>query len=231
MKKILNAKWYDYLFNFVCLVILVTIGVVFKSSPLIITVNVISIIMMLFITKGSFVGTILQIFNAAFYAFISFQSAYYGEVICSVLITIPLTIFSAITWIKNRRKGSAIIKVNKIKLKEWVIVLFSSLLTFVGVFFLLRAFNTANLVVSSVSLTLGIYANYLLMRRCEYNFVIYIINNLVCITLWMFLVVSDISYLPLVINYFMLLIYNTIGLINWLKLKKEVKNKKGEIYE
>ena len=101
MKKILNAKWYDYLFNFVCLVILVTIGVVFKSSPLIITVNVISIIMMLFITKGSFVGTILQIFNAAFYAFISFQSAYYGEVICSVLITIPLTIFSAITWIKK----------------------------------------------------------------------------------------------------------------------------------
>ena len=204
--KLINAKWYDYCLNILFLTIVVAIGVIFKSSPLIIVTNVLSISSMLFITKGSFIGTILQILCAIMYAIVSFTSQYYGEVICSVALTIPLTFVSIITWIKNRNKGTTVIKVNKITLKEWIIMLSTSIVSFIGVFFLLKAFNTANLIVSSISLTLGIYANYLLMRRCEFNFVIYIINNIVCIALWMFLVLKDQSYLPLVVNYCMLFI-------------------------
>ena len=220
-KKILDAKWYDYCLNIVFLIIVVSLGIIFKSSPIIIITNILSVTSMLFITKGSFIGTILQILCAVMYAVVSFTSQYYGEVICSVALTIPLTIVSAITWIKNRNKGTTVIKVNKITIREWLIMIATMIVAFIGVFFLLRAFNTANLVVSTISLTLGIYANYLLMRRCEYNFIIYCINNVVCITLWLLLVIKDVSYIPLVVNYCMLFIYNIIGLINWFKLKNK----------
>ena len=64
MKKIIDAKWYEYLLSLVSLAVLVTLGIIFHSSPLIICLNITCILMMFFITKGSFVGTILQIINA-----------------------------------------------------------------------------------------------------------------------------------------------------------------------
>ena len=148
------------------------------------------------------------------------------------VITIPVYLISVITWLKNRSSENDEVTVNKLSVMELVILLISSIPLFAIIFFVLRALNTANLVVSTISLTLGAIASYLLMRRCEYNFIFYILLNVTGIALWTTITIRDLSNLPTVISYSISVFLNITGLINWIKMKKSqqkgVKNEQKQ---
>ena len=77
----------------------------------------------------------------ALYAWISFEYAYYGELIISIAITTPMNVWGFVQWIKNRRqdeKQGKVVIVNKVKSKECLLLLASQLVMGVGYYFLLR---------------------------------------------------------------------------------------------
>ena len=212
-------------------VTLVAVSVVERSSAVVICNSLIGIVAVFFVSKGLIVGQILGIVQGIVYCILSAQNRYFGEVIVCACVTIPLYLIAIFTWIKNRQDAN-VVQVNKrnFRLLEWVITLAVMSVVGVGVYFLLKAFNTANLVLSTFSVVFTMTAGYLLVRRCEYSFVFYMISNMICIGLWTSLIVStgDMSLLPTALCYCIFLILNIFGIMNWAKLKKTQKSAKDE---
>lgn len=227
MKKFFTSlKWYEYLLFSTFLLTTLILGLITKSAFIITFCSIIGILSVILIVKGNFVGNVLQAIFAIIYSFIAFRNQYYGEVIFHMLINLPMATLSVFTWLKNRNQQENVIKVSSIKLKEWLVLLLASIGIFIGMYFMLKAFNTANLWVSTLSLSVGTIAAYLSMRRCEYNFILYIILNAICIALWLPVVLQNVANIPTIITYFVNLSLNCFGIINWIKMKKQQKQHK-----
>ena len=90
-------------------------------------------------------------------------------------------------------------------------------------YFILEYFNTANLFFSTVSVTTSFAAVYLTFRRSPYFALIYALNDIVLIILWVYASLSDITYLSVVICFLMFLINDIYGFVSWLKMEKKQK--------
>lgn len=219
-----QIKWYEYLINLFFSAVLVVLGCVFDSTALVIVNSVVSVLFVYFSTKGMVLGPIFGIVNNILYCIISAQCAYWGELIIASCITIPMCALSLYTWIRNLNKQEQVINISNMKWKEVLISALCVAGVSVGLYFVLRAFNTANLEVSTLSMAISIFASYLFIRRNEYNFVFYIIANFVGLALWILIIIqSDISQIPTAVSYIVFNIYNVYGVVNWARLKRKQK--------
>lgn len=235
MEKLLNflkrIKWYGYLFLAVCYATVIAIGVIFQSSWLVVLNTLLGILYVFFIAKGFVIANIFGIVQVCLYSVISFTNQFYGEVaLCGVNFII--CVITLISWFKNRDNDKSNVKVAKnFGWKQWVLLAGLSCVFFVVFFFVLRAFNTANLIISTLSVTGNFAAGYLTINRSELSFIFYIISNIMCIVLWLTIVLQGgLQYLPTLINYVIFIFINIIGVINWVKLKKQ-QNKNLESEE
>ena len=69
-------------------------------------------------------------------------------------------------------------------------------------------------------------ALYLLIRRCKWNQVAFLLNDMFVICLWIVLVINgNLSYVPLVVCFIFQMIYDIYGIFEWIKLEKKQQNK------
>ena len=87
-------------------------------------------------------------------------------------------------------------------------------------YFILRYFNTANLIPSTISVTTSFAAVYLTFRRSAYFSLLYAANDIVLIVLWTLASLTDSSYISVLICFVMFLVSDIYGFISWLKMKK-----------
>ena len=156
------------LFGSISLVSLV--GIIFKSDLLTTICSIVGIITALLLAKGKNLGQIFGLLIVALYSIVSFKNGYYGEVIIYLCIMLPMYIIGIISWFKHQNKDTNSVEVNRITIKEWIIVLFASIVCFIGIYFLLKAVNTNQLFISSLSVIDSLFAVYLGVRRSKYSF-------------------------------------------------------------
>ena len=94
----------------------------------------------------------------------------------------------------------------------------------VAFYFILGYFNTANLVVSTLSVTTSFVAAYLTMRRSPFYAFAYMLNDVVLIVLWILASISDISYLSVIICFVMFLFNDLYSFTNWKRMQKRQAN-------
>ena len=141
---------------------------------------------------------------------------------------LPMYIWSIIEWSKHKNNQTESVEVNSIKPKEWGFVSVCAVIIFIGFYFLLKALNTNELIISTLSVVDNIFAIYLLARRSKYGFVSYIVNDLILIALWGIPVFQgNLLLMAMLINPCINLINDIYGVINWSKLQKtqNIKNK------
>lgn len=93
-------------------------------------------------------------------------------------------------------------------------------------YFLLKAFNTDLLVISSFSIVTSVLASYFEARRSEWSLFCYIANDLVIITLWLIPIISgQTELISVLVGPILLLINDIYGSYNWRRLKKNQKKK------
>lgn len=176
--------------------------------------------------KGNVWGQILTIVFSILYGIISYSSAYYGEMITYMGMTMPIAIISTITWIKNpAQNGKNEVKVNQLKVREYIFIAFLSIMVTIVFYFILKAFDTAVLWLSTISVFTSFIASYLTMRRSEYYAIGYAANDIVLIILWSIAAKSDKQYISVVICFAVFLVNDIYGYINWLKMKKSQSQK------
>jgi nicotinamide mononucleotide transporter PnuC len=179
---------------------------------------------LIFCAKGNPIGQILMIIFSIIYAFISYSFAYYGEMITYLGMTLPMAVFSLISWIRNPYKGNrSEVTVNKIKGKEWAFMLILSAAVTVVFYFILRHFNTANIVPSTISITTSFIAAYLTFRRTTYFGLAYAMNDVVLIVMWIMASAINKEYIPVVVCFMVFFVNDIYCFISWMKMKKRQK--------
>ncbi len=143
------------------------------------------------------------------------------------VIMLPMYIYGAIHWITHRDKQENLVIVRKnLSKKEWSFMGVGFVVVSIGVYFLLKALNTAELVISTLSFITILTAVYLLIRRCMWNQVAFLVNDFVVPILWILLIVhGELILLPMIINFVFQIIYDSYGLIEWIKIEKKQKQK------
>ena len=148
----------------VSIVSIIVSGVIFKSWIIVTISSIISVITALLQAKGKVESQFFALVECLIYAIVSYFNKYYGEVMLSLIFTLPMTIVAIISWIRHKNEKTDTVKVNEVKLKEWIILAFMSVFVFIGAYYLLKYFNTSELLVSTISM--GIASN---LRRITIN--------------------------------------------------------------
>ncbi len=195
-----------------------------RENYLTLVASLIGVTSLIFNAKGNPFGQLLMVVFSILYGMISYSFSYYGEMITYMGMTGPMAFFALVTWLRNPYKGKkSQVKVNTISRGEVVFTVLLTAVVTVLFYFILEYFNTVNLFFSTVSVTTSFAAVYLTFRRSPYFALIYALNDIVLIILWVYASLSDITYLSVVICFLMFLINDIYGFLSWLKMEKKQK--------
>ncbi|MBQ3110621.1 MAG: nicotinamide mononucleotide transporter [Clostridia bacterium] len=182
--------------------------------------SLIGVTALIFVAKGYVLGQVLTVVFALFYGIISFFFRYYGEMLTYMCMTAPIAIMAVISWIKHPFEDSKEVEVRKMKPKEVLFMFLMAIAVTIVFYFILGAFNTANLFFSTISVTTSFLACYLTYMRNPFYALAYAANDIVLIILWVLASLEDISYLPMVFCFVMFFINDMYGFYNWRRMEK-----------
>lgn len=192
-----------------------------KTGYLRLAASLIGVLALILCAKGLPIGQIFMITFCVLYTVISYSFAYYGEMITYFGMSLPMAIFSLVTWLRNPfEKGHAEVKVGRIGRGERWLLVFLAITVTVLFYFILGYFNTANLLVSTLSVTTSFVAAYLTMRRSPYYALAYTLNDVVLIVLWILASITDISYLSVTFCFVAFIANDLYGFFHWLSMRK-----------
>ena len=226
----LFKDWTDFekVLLFGSIIIVSLVGIFFKSDLLTTSCSNVGIITALLLAKGKNLGQVFGLLITILYSIVSYKNKYYGEVLIYALLMLPMYVIGIITWINHKNEKTNSVEINSIEKKEWVIVSIVFALVFVGIYYLLKAFNTNELVVSTISVLASLFAVYLQVRRSKYSFSFYMVNDIILMFLWGIPVIRG-SYIlfPMLLNPIINFINDMYGFYNWKKTEKIQKNKRS----
>ena len=208
------------------LFILLSFFIFDKNNYLTLVSSIIGVTSLIFNAKGNPFGQLLMIIFSILYGIISFTFSYYGEMITYLGMTMPMAVLALISWLKNPYKGNkAEVKVNSIKSIEVIFMFLTTIIVTIVFYFILKYFNTSNLIPSTISVTTSFIAVYLTFRRSPYFALAYASNDIVLIILWVLASLNDAKYISVVVCFIAFLVNDIYGYISWRKMKiKQSKN-------
>lgn len=196
-----------------------------KDIPSLIA-SLIGVTALIFVAKGMVLGQALTVAFAVGYGIVSWSQRYYGEMITYLCMSAPMAISAIVSWVKHPYKDSAEVQVGKLNKRTWLFLSLAAAIVTVAFYFILQALGTANLLVSTLSVTTSFFAASLTFLRSPYYALGYSANDVVLIVLWVCSAVSDLSYLPMVLCFVMFLLNDLYGFFNWKRMeKRQAKNK------
>lgn len=192
-----------------------------RKNGLTLAASLIGATSLIFNAKGNPAGQVLIVIFSVLYGIISFNFAYYGEMITYLGMTAPMSVFALISWLRNPYGGNrAEVRVNRIHRREAAVMFAVTAAVTVGFYFVLKAFGTANLLPSTLSVTTSFLAVYLTARRCAFFALAYAANDLVLIFLWTLASLDDPSYISVIVCFVIFFANDIYGFINWTKIYK-----------
>lgn len=191
------------------------------------TASLVGVTSLIFNAKGNPIGQALMVVFSVLYGIISFGYAYYGEMATYLGMTAPMALFSLIAWLKNPYGGNrAEVAVNRLTKRDLLFLCVSAIVVTAAFYFILRAFNTANLLPSTVSVTTSYFAVFLTYKRSPYYALAYAANDVVLIILWVLAAIESFAFISVVICFIAFLVNDIYGFISWQKMQEK---QEGEI--
>ncbi len=220
LKKFTIAN-YIYL---ACAYIIIILGFIISDDKNILSLiaSLMGVTAFLMSAKGFTIAPILSSIYYILYASLALTQKFYGEAIVNGLISLPLSVFAIVTWFRNKNKSeNTNVSVNEISKKEYLYLFLALPVVYVGMFFLLKALDTNQLIINSISTLCCICAGYLLVRRSPFYSLAYICADVVVITLWSVTIMNEgLAYLPTLLSVCCFFVNDIYGLYSWQKRRK-----------
>jgi len=224
MKRILTyfTKLEIAMWSFSVLLIIGFFLVFDKENYLTLFASLIGVTSLVFCAKGNPIGQALMIVFSVIYAWISYQFSYYGEMLTYLGMTLPMAVIAFVSWMKHPfQEGKAEVKIENLKRWEWIPIVISASVVTIVFYFVLRYFHTANLGISTFSVTTSFLAVYLSFRRSQYFALAYAANDVVLIVMWILASVRDIQYMSVAVCFAVFLTQDLYGFISWRRMKRQ----------
>lgn len=181
--------------------------------------SLIGVTALIFVAKGLVIGQVLTVVFAVFYGVISFYFRYYGEMLTYLCMTSPIAVLAALEWRRNPYRDTAQVRVRALDARAVALMLALAAAATFAFYFVLRALGTANLALSTVSVTTSFIASYLTLLRSPYYALGYAANDLVLIGLWVLAALEEPAYAPMIACFAMFFINDAYGFVNWRRMK------------
>lgn len=176
---------------------------------------------LILVSKGNVLGQLLTVVFSVLYGIISYTFRYYGEMITYLGMTAPIAIASVVTWLRHAHGGNKTeVRINTLRPSEYLLSLLAGIAIMCGFYFILKAFDTNYLPLSTFSVLTSFLASYLTMRRSPYYALAYAANDLVLISLWTLASLSDPGYLPMIVCFLVFLVNDVYGFARWSRAEK-----------
>lgn len=178
--------------------------------------SLIGVTSLIFAAKGDAFGLILMVGFCLIYATVSYFFGYYGETVIYLAMQLPTCTLSLINWLRHPgKKGSAEVKVGNWNVRHLAALLPLAAVVTVAFYFILRAFHTENLAVSTISVTTSFIALYLMAFRIPAYAAAYMANDVVLIVMWSFACIQSLNYVPMVVCFCIFLINDINTFVQW----------------
>ncbi len=206
-------------------IFIVTSFVLFsKDSCISMIASLVGVTSLIFCAKGHPAGQVLMIIFSIIYGYISYIFSYYGEMITYLAMTLPMAVFSLVSWLRNPFKGDkSQVEIAKLQSKDIYVMIFLTFAVTVVLGIILIKLNTANIVPSILSISTSFAAAFLTYKRCPYFPLVYGLNDIVLIVLWVLASLKDLSYVSVVVCFIVFLINDLYGFVSWKKMEKKQK--------
>lgn len=171
---------------------------------------------LIFAAKGNVWSQVLMILFSILYGIISFRFRYWGEMLTYLGMTLPMAVWSTITWIKNPSENNGNeVQIQSLSKKHIVALCISGIIVTAVYYYILKSFNTPNIIFSTISIITSFIAASLTMLRSSYYAVWYAVNDVVLIILWVLASLKDPAYIPVVVNFSIFFMNDMYGFMSW----------------
>lgn len=167
--------------------------------------------------KGNVWSQVLMVIFSILYGIISWQFRYWGEMITYLGMTMPMSIWSTITWIRNPARSGKEVKIQRLTGKHIFWLGVSGIMVTAVFYIILEALHTPNILFSTISVTTSFFAAALSMIRSSYYAVGYAANDIVLIILWILASINNPQYVSVIIIFVIFFFYDMYGFISWKK--------------
>jgi nicotinamide mononucleotide transporter PnuC len=202
-------------------VVPIACALIWRSAFLAAAASILGLVVAVLLAKAKIEGRFLSLISIPVYAFVAFQSGLYGEMIYAMAFLYPLNAFAIYEWIRNQRvdvKKGRVTVVRKTSAAEVAAVVLSQAVLGVGYFFMLRAFGTQLLILSSITMAGGVSAAYFAARReGPISQIFWILDEILLAALWLLL--FDPSVAPLIVFGVLSVVIDVYGLFLWRRLQ------------
>lgn len=191
-------------------------------DPVTLAATLIGVTALIFVARGDVWGQILTVVFSILYSITSWRFAYYGEIITYLCMSAPIAAASVVTWLKHPyKKDRNEVKIHHLSPRGFIWLFIVTVIVTAAFYFILGALGTANLIVSTISVTTSFLAASLLMFRSSYYAIAYAANDVVLIILWVLASIDDLSYIPMVVNFAAFLANDLYGFLSWKAREKK----------
>lgn len=188
-------------------------------NPLTLAASLIGVTSLILVAKGYVAGQVLMVIFSLLYAVISLEYRYYGEMITYLGMTAPIAVMTAVSWHRHPYKGTREVAVSSLSGKNKIFLVVLTAAATLIFYFILKAFDTPNLVLSTLSIATSFSAAYLTLFRSSVYAVAYAANDLVLVSLWILASLSAPSFVPVVICFAIFFVNDIYGFLSWQKMK------------
>ena len=172
---------------------------------------------LIFAAKGNVWAQILMIVFSILYGIISWRFRYWGEMITYLGMTMPMAVWSTITWIRNPSKNGNEVEIQKLNRKHIAGLSVFSVAVTAAFCYILHVLDTPNIVFSTISVTTSFLAASLTMLRSSFYALGYAMNDIVLIVLWVLASLKNPAYIPVAVNFAIFFLNDLYGFVSWKK--------------
>lgn len=188
--------------------------------------SLVGVTSLIFIAKGSWQGQILMVIFATLYGIVSFEQRYFGEMITYLGMSLPMAVVALVSWLRHPYRETAEVQVAVLRPLHMAILVPLNGAVTVGLYFLLGALGTQNLMISTLSVTTSFFAASLTFLRTPYFALAYASNDVVLIVMWLLVAIREPAYFSMVICFAVFLVNDLYSFYNWLKMRRRQRAQK-----
>lgn len=185
------------------------------------TASLTGMICVVLVAKGKISNYYYGIPNVILYAYVAWQSKYYGEVMLNILYFLPIQFLGIYYWKKNidkrKTRDDVIIRALSWKARTyWFIISAISVATY-GAF--LAYLGGTLPYVDSTSTVLSIIAMILMVQRATEQWYLWIVVDVVSVYMWFYVLAQGGNDISMLIMWTAYLVNAVYGLYNWHRME------------
>ena len=228
-KKFFNKKVlapFDWLLIISIISLNIAYAILTKEIDLVGSVAGISgVICVVLVAKGNILNYFFGLINVSLYAYISYQSALYGDALLNALYYLPMQFIGWFNWIRRtKEEDHSKIEAKRMNLKQRLMISILSISLVLIFAYILLKLNDPQPLKDSATTILSIIAMFLMVRAYMEQWVLWVLVNIISVIMWIVCYVNDMPHAMLMVIMWAVYLLNSInGWVNWLKLSKKIE--------